>query len=396
MDQTLIQQRQARRRSHIFNLIRENNEQVSRFELCKLTRYSATTVISIVDSLIQDGLVVESACKENRVGRRPSLLQINSGSIYFLGIECSASGVNLTVINAMQEQVLHRFQPLDQPQAQDILAAMQKMLDGFAAESPEIWARIPLLVFSIPGKLDESAGLAIQYRTVPDWDRLDLRARFAYLGKKLLFLNNVDAMLAGYRLQYQLPPERSILFVIIRNSAGARLFSHGVPLSRFGVVCEVGHMQAAGSTRRCACGKKGCYDAELSLPAVVSKLREACYAGLLPSAGLDPANLTIDDFLRLVKAKNPAACDIFAEVTDYMASMLETLFSFFRPDVTVLSTYLNDCQQQLSDRIGSHLARWDPQFQPNLQFFPPAHALASFGAAAAGYEDFFPSAPPEP
>ena len=55
MDHTLIQLRQTVRRSRVFNLIQQNNEQLSRFDICKLTRYSTTTVTAIVDGLWRRG-----------------------------------------------------------------------------------------------------------------------------------------------------------------------------------------------------------------------------------------------------------------------------------------------------------------------------------------------------
>ena len=88
--------------------------------------------------------------------------------------------------------------------------------------------------------------------------------------------------------------------------------------------------------------------------------------------------------------------DIFSETCEYICRMLETLFSFFRPDVAVLSTYLNDQQQLLEQRIWKHLAQWDPEFHPNLVFIPPANELASFGAAVAGYDAVFPVPTSEP
>lgn len=308
----------------MFNLIQQNNEQLSRFDICKLTRYSTTTVTAIVDGLVEEGLVIEDASKESRVGRRPSLLRVNGRSLYFLGIECSSTGVNLTVINAMRERVIHRTVPLNLPDTKDIL----------------------------------------------------------------------DAMLTGYRLQQQLPPEQSVMFTILRNSAGVRLFSQGMLLSKAGVVCEAGHMRVSGSTRRCVCGKKGCYDAEISQNAVINKLREAHSAGLLRRE-LPEEEVTLQTFLRLVDEGEPVAMDIFSETCEYICRMLETLFSFFRPDVAVLSTYLND-QQLLEQRIWKHLAQWGPEFHPNLVFIPPANELASFGAAVAGYDVVFPVPTSEP
>lgn len=397
MDRTLIQVRQEGRRSRIFNLIRKNNEQLSRFDICKLTHYSTTTVTALVDALVEEGLVREDESRENRIGRRPSLLCLNSDGVYFIGVECSASGVNLTAINAMQEIVVKEDYPLQEPDTETILSAMRALLDGFAEKHAVLWEKVPSITFSVAGKIDTETGLAVQYRTVPDWDNVDLRARFSYLQKEILFLNNVDAMLTGYCTRYNLPPQKSVAFLIIRNSAGMRLFSGGRLLSRLGVACEVGHMKAEGSMRRCACGKKGCYDAEISITAVLSKLREAYYAGLLDAGQVASGDeITIETFLRLLEAGDPAVRDIFSEVVDYISQMLETVFAFFRPEVLILSSFLSEQKELLERALGERLrAQQEPEGLPELVCIPPASELAGFGAAIVGYASSFPAQSPE-
>jgi predicted NBD/HSP70 family sugar kinase len=393
MPKTLVKARQAGRYSKVFDLIRRNNGQLSRFDICKLTGYSTTTVTAVVDRLIADGLVVEDESQESRVGRRPSLLNIQCDSVFFAGIECNAMGVNLTVTDASQAIVLQSSTSLDSPQTEEILAAMKALLDQFIQENPEIWEKTPSVTFSIPGKLNTKTGVGIQYRTVPDWHDVDFSAQFAYLGKRLIFLNNVDAMLTGYRTEHNLGPDRSVMFLIIRNSAGVRLFSKGMLCSELGIVCEIGHMKAEGSTRWCACGKKGCFDAELSSTAMVSKLREAHYAGLLDENMLSgDSELTLDTLFRLVEQGEPTAERLLVEAGDFLFQMLNILLAFFRPDIVVLSSFYPESichfSEMLQTRLAEHL---EDDKMPEITCIPPANALASFGATIVGYETAFPN-----
>lgn len=393
MPKTLVKVRQARRYSKVFDLIRCNNGQLSRFDICKLTGYSTTTVTAVVDNLISDGLVAEDESQESRVGRRPSLLAIRCDGIYFVGIECSAAGVSLTVTNAIQAVVFQRDAALDSPGTERILATMKDLLDGFARENPEIWKKSPSVTFSIPGKLDAQKGIGIQYRTVPDWHNVDFRAFFSYLSKQLIFLNNVDAMLTGYRTQQKLGPERSVMFLIIRSSAGVRLFSKGVLCSELGIVCEIGHMKAEGSTRWCACGKKGCFDAEISSTAVVSKLREAYYAGLIGKDSIpDESDISLETFFRLLQEGNPTAVRLFSESVGFLSQMLNTLLAFFWPDIIVLSSFYPEeichLEASLKQQLSEHL---EGNKLPEIACIPPANALGSFGATIAGYETEFPT-----
>lgn len=393
MPKTLIKARQAGRYSRVFDLIRRNNGQLSRFDICKLTGYSTTTVTAVVDNLISDGLVAEDESQEIRVGRRPSLLTIRCEGIYFVGIECSAAGVSLTVTNAIQAVVFQQDTALEAPDTAEISAAMKALLDGFARDNPEIWKKTPSVTFSIPGKLDAQKGIGVQYRTVPDWYNVDFRAYFSYLGKRLIFLNNVDAMLTGYRTQHNLAPECSVMFLIIRSSAGVRLFSKGILCSELGIVCEIGHMKAEGSTRWCVCGKKGCFDAEISSTAIVSKLREAYYAGLIDKTSIpDESGIDLNTFFRLIQAEDQTAVRLLSESVGFLSQMLSTLLAFFCPDIIVLSSFYPEEICHLEDSLKQQLsAQLENGRLPEIACIPPANALGSFGATIAGYEAEFPT-----
>lgn len=393
MPKTLVKVRQIGRYSKVFDIIRRNNGQVSRFDICKLTGYSTTTVTSVVDRLIADGFVAEDESQESRVGRRPSLLNVQCSSIYFAGVECSAAGVSLTVTDATQAIVDQRSIALDAQATEEIISAMKQLLDTYIRENKEIWEKIPSVVFSIPGELDAQEGIGIEYRTVPDWHYINFREHFSYLKKRLFFLNNVDAMLTGYRAQNQLEPECSVIFLIIRHSAGVRLFSKGLLCSELGIVCEIGHMKAEGSTRWCACGKKGCFDAELSSTAIVSKFREAYYAGLLDkNLVLQESDLNLETFFLLVQQREPTTVRILKEATAFLSQMLGILLAFFRPDVLVLSSFYPESICCLADSLKTQLAgQLASEELPQIACIPPADMLASFGATIAGYEEFFPT-----
>ena len=397
MSENLIQIRQNQRRNTIFNLIQKQNRQLSRFDICKITKYSTTTVKGLVDDLISDGLISEVERMDNRVGRRPSFLAVEDDALYFAGMECSSAAVNFTVINAAQQVIHHQTMHLSDPLTQDILNAMQQILTDYSEKEPVIWEKIPTISFAIPGKLDCENGIGIQYGNIYDWKHIDFKKLFSVFGKSLCFFSNVDSMLNGYRQKNNLPADQSILFIVNRNSVGARLYANGTLLSQYGVVSEVGHMRAKDSSRRCSCGRKGCYDTEITVRAINNKLMEACSAHLIDpllfSGGHPKKN--IDTFLRIAATDEQVASDILSEVLDYTAELIDTMLSFFKPDVIVFSSFLcadeRLVETQLEQRLSSHHADDMPVFH----YILPANEMASFGAAISAYNDFFPVTQPE-
>ncbi|MGN0314340.1 MAG: ROK family protein [Fusicatenibacter sp.] len=391
MSETLIQLRQNSRKNSIFDLIREQNKQLSRYDICKITKYSTTTIKGIVDSLIDEGLISEMESKDTRVGRRPAILSVNEDAIYFAGIECSSAAVNFTVINAAQKIVHHCTLSLSNPMTADVLTAMEEILDNYRHQYPQIWERIPNLVITLPGKIDCEKGIGIRYGNITDWKQVEFRSILSKFGKEMFFTSNVDSMLNGYRKENHISPEKSIMFIIIRNSVGVRLYSNGTLLSKFGVLSEVAHMKASGSSRRCSCGKKGCYDTEISARAIQNKLQEACNAHLFRPQVFHTGLISDDlkTFLALVSSGEPVAYDIFLEVMDYIVELLETLFAFFHPDLVIISSFLCENSRLFAEQLQKRLEKQEIGDLPSFDYILPANELASFGAAITGYENYF-------
>lgn len=397
MSENLIQIRQNQRRNTIFNLIQGQNQQLSRFDICKITKYSTTTVKGLVDDLIADGLVSEVESMDNRVGRRPSFLAIEEDALYFAGMECSSDAIDFTVINAAQQAVHHQTVRLFDPLTQDILDTMRQILTDFSQKKPVIWKKIPTISFAIPGKIDCINGIGIQYGNIYDWKHIDFKKLFSEFGKKLCFFSNVDSMLNGYRQRHNIPADQSILFIINRNSVGARLYANGTLLSRYGVVSEVAHMRAKDSSRRCSCGRKGCYDTEITVRAINNKLMEARSAHLIDPSLFSPGHFreNIDAFLRLAATGEQVASDILSEVLDYTAELIDTLLSFFKPNVIVFSSFLCENAALIENQLEQRLAPYHADDMPSFYYILPASEMASFGAAISAYDDFFSVTQPE-
>ena len=78
--ESIITTRKYYKRNKILNIIR-SNENISRYDVKKMTMYSMSTVLDIIDDLIASGMVYEADCEEPRVGRKPVWLQIGRAHV---------------------------------------------------------------------------------------------------------------------------------------------------------------------------------------------------------------------------------------------------------------------------------------------------------------------------
>ena len=392
---SLVEKRQTYREKLVFTVVRENNNLLSRNDICKITNYSMTTVASIVDKWIEKGFLAERSSDDARVGRRPVLLSVEPDSVYFAGIECNAAGVNFTVINALHEVVHSQAQPLSKALTVNILNAMDKVIQDFRKSNPDMWEKIPSLTIAFPGVVDTKNGISISYLNVSDWHMVDMKAHFQHLGKDLVFLHNIDSMLLGYCAKNPEVRSSSVMFMLIRNGTSVRLYYKGVLLSDYGLLCEFGHVRANGTNRLCYCGRHGCYDSEISTAAILSKINEALSVNklseILRKAKGKADAVTIPMFIELVEEGDADAISIFTGVAQYAAELLAQAFFLFMPENVVICSELCRAKAFLSGIIDSHLGKVHGESAKKCKFnyIVPENDYSSLGGAIAGYDRYF-------
>ena len=387
---TALENRKRMRKKIIFNIIKNNNNLLSRNDLCKKSSYSMTAIAETVDELIRENMLLEIESSEQRLGRPPVLLSINPQSSYFVGLECSSYSVNIEVINAVDESVYTNSINLSHPSANDLLLAIKNILTTFSTHYSEMWMHTSCVTISLPGKLDIQNAIGISYASIPDWKMVDVRGYLhKYFSKKFVFMNNIDSMLIGYRFVNHVPEDSSTLFVMIRNGTGVRFFAKHNLLSNYGIVCELGHAKAYNSDRVCVCGKRGCYDAEITTSAIVNKMKEAIstQANELSQRfqPLVDEHEYILEFFNLVREGNSIAVEIFNECSFHIANLLTNVLLISNADTIVLSSEMCHIMPLFEQNIYYYLAQNEVPPLPEIDFVLPQNNFGAIGAASNAY-----------
>ena len=389
MGTSLDKKKQARKQI-IYDLIKKNNNLLSRNDLCKKSSYSMTIISEAVEELLREKRILETESAEQRVGRPPVLLSINPHAAYFIGIECSSYSINVEAIDSLDESVYTNNLYLSHPTADDLLEGIRTILSAIHTYHPEIWMHTPFITLSLPGKLDTQNGIGISYSSIPDWKMVDVKAYLQkHFDKPFLFMNNIDSMLIGYRFLKHVPDDDSTLFIMIRNGTGIRYFANHSLLSNYGIVCEFGHAKAPDSNRICICGKRGCYDAEISNTAIINKIKE--YAVFHDNElnqrlkPLESSHEIILEFLQLVREKNPYALEVFNNCSFQIACLLTEVLLVSSADTIVLSTEMCHIMPLFKENILRHLTQNKVSPLPHIDFVLPQNSFGSLGAALSGY-----------
>ena len=173
--ESIITTRKYYKRNKILNIIR-SNENISRYDVKKMTMYSMSTVLDIIDDLIASGMVYEADCEEPRVGRKPVWLRLNPEGGYFIGAEFNAFHLHCAMLDFTGEIIYQSEEDLPPDQGKDAILALlirhiHAAIDAVKGKPGQIFA----ISVGIPGYLNEDKSIALSHFRLKDWENVPVK-----------------------------------------------------------------------------------------------------------------------------------------------------------------------------------------------------------------------------
>ena len=257
---------------------------MSRADLSRETGLTRVTISDLVAELIADGFVVEKGVREASGPGKPAILvDLDRDGHRIVGIDLSESDSFIGAVLTLDGDIVARREvPL--PKADDVVATVVQLARELVADS-----HAPVLGIGVgtPGVVDDHGVIL----TAPHfgWAGFDLEGALqSALSLPVLVANDANAaVLAEYTFG---GAGDDVLLVKVGRGVGSGLLAGGQPMrgSRY-AAGEIGHVTVGtDGGPLCVCGKVGCLEAWLSVPALSARLAEAPGAareGILRDAG---------------------------------------------------------------------------------------------------------------
>jgi N-acetylglucosamine repressor len=280
-------------RIHVLTLLQQE-PLLSRMDIANRTGLTKQTVTNIIQELIVQELVVEDSTPEvDSVGRRPILLRLRRERLYAAGIQVTRSAIRGLILNNQAEILYETRWALD-PNRMD-----QEDCGAYVVQ--ELHAVIHLLLRKLPEE-GSFLGLGIGLQGIIDADRGIVKFSrylklFDYPLGQLLSAefpfpvcidNLVRAFAAGEVWFHQQIAPKQVLCVYLDQAIGGAIRIHGRTYTgNDWQAAKFGHTKVVRGGLKCRCGKNGCLEAYISIPAILGRLggKYATLDELLPHLG---------------------------------------------------------------------------------------------------------------
>lgn len=318
----------------VFRLIHKHGT-ISRADIKKITGLSATTVSSLVEELIDEGLVNECGIKNsNTSGRKAVLMQVCPDGGYFVGIDIQKSQIVTDVYALDFTSVFHITVPV--VSGENLAMGIMHSI-GAASRGRRIFG----ITIGLPGVIDPESNTLVSSTVLHAEDAADIYTTVSdAMPQTKVYIKNNSGLIAYAEKEFGTHGlSNNLVSIDIDDGVGAGILIDGAIYDGGGMAGEFGHISVDYHGKRCQCGNYGCLELIASLPAILEKTGCYCINQLRDKldSGDDTMVNAIDDVAKalafginnIVNLIDPESVVIGGSIRALGAHLLEPLKKYF-------------------------------------------------------------------
>ena len=324
-------------RALVLNYIREHGP-LARVAIAQRTGLSRTTVSSIMDVLLEDGLVREGETVNAAPagGRRAILVHFDADAGRVLGVDVGRTHLTLILTNLAAQMIAQRSGPFDADRGPDLcLPLLVEEVRSFVAEQGVAWEHLIGIGVGIPGTLDVAHHRLVAPPRMPGWSGVDPGAHLQQeLGVPVYADNDANLGALGESRYGAGSGVAHLAYIKIGTGIGCGLVMHGrVYRGSAGFAGEFGHLTVDEDGPVCGCGNRGCLEMMAGAKVIVA---DACAAPAGALAGRDPHTVDIAEVIGAAREGDSACRAALEHAAGHVGVALGGLINLINPTLILV------------------------------------------------------------
>jgi len=348
---------------------------LSRVDVHELTQFRPSGISLLVRELLEEGKLREAGPSNNPLGRKQTLLTINEGFGFVVGVEFDVDTLMAASLDLRPQIIALVTEPTNLTQGADglirqLLSCTRKAIEQASSTGP-----IPLgIAVADPGLVDSEKGVTITSSQMEFWKNIPLQKIFEEeFGVPFLLESNTRAITIAERMLGAGEKTDDMVYIDYRTGLGAGVVAGGSILRGSGESAgEFGHTHVIENGPACKCGSFGCLEAMTSAAALANKARKGVLEGgtseVLSIAG-KPESITGAHVLEAARRGDRMCSSLVEDMGNHLGLGIANLVNLFNPSVVVFGGLLGLAGESLLEQIFRIVKRQAlPHATENLQF----------------------------
>lgn len=300
---------------------------VSRADLTKLTKMSATSISRIVAELCEQGLVIETGLSSRGVGRTSVMLEINPQAVYAIGVELDRDIVNVALVDfssriMLKKTIVHRT---SEQSVEDTLQTIHAAIRSIVGESGINPAKLIGVGVGIPGIIDFQRKRVV-FSPQLGWSNVLVAEQLQRLcGYSVVIDNELKLRALAEYLHGTAKGAARLAVVGLGNGVGSALVVDGkLYRGDTNSAGELGHTTIDPNGTLCECGRRGCLQTYIANGAVLQEARK-----------IKPIERAEELYEAAARGES-WTIGILDRVTTYIGITISNIACMYNPDTIVL------------------------------------------------------------
>ncbi|MFA8435256.1 MAG: ROK family protein [Marinifilaceae bacterium] len=335
-----------------------HNKSASTAEIAKFTKLSQPSVASLINELIEFGVVKDNGIGASIGGRKPNLYGLEANYQYVIGVDVSINSIKLGLFNLDNEvvaQAEHKDHLMEN--SPEYLKFMMDQIKDLLDKANIATKDVLALGLSLPGLVDAEKGESYSHLTFTEESLA--KCLMKRLDFPVLLDNDARIMALGEKAFGKAQNKKNVLCLNLSYGIGLGIILNGQLYSgKNGFAGEFGHILINPEGELCYCGKIGCLETVASGNMLVNKIEKAIangQASLL--ANQTDKKLNIRTIVEAVKHGDQFAIDQLTQLGEHLGKGLVTLIHLLNPEMILIGGKLAHAGKYITDPVNMTLNR---------------------------------------
>ena len=331
-----------------------NEGPISRAALSKQLGLTKATVSSIVQELLDDGLVVEVGSAPSEKGRKPILLSLRNQAGYALAVDLDNNGI--TVMTADLLGTNCRLKQYSAVYDSAFLFHLADTLKETINALPPSRYGVVGICLGVHGAAHENRVIFAPYYSLEENLAKNLER---LLGIPVFLYNEANLAVLGERaFSFDYP---NMINISVHSGVGMGiLINDRLYSGSDGFAGEMGHTIVEPGGRPCPCGNRGCLEQYASERAILLEFSQK--KGHL---------VTLDEFMACYAGHDPDAEDILRTFVKYISIGINNILNTLNPNLIVINSaftaFVPGLDKRIQDSLKNRMRRYIKIRASNLQ-----------------------------
>jgi predicted NBD/HSP70 family sugar kinase len=256
----------------------QSEQQISQADLARRLGLARSTVLAIVDDLLELGLLKEQGPGISGGGRRPMLLTLDDSAFHLVGVDVGAKHVTVVAMNLKAEVLARQHRAwASREDPKGTLSLVEELIGRVLSESRAGRRQLVGIGVGVPSPVDLRSPGHVSPLVMPHWAGVDIAARLEARFEVPVRVENDANLGALWEARWDHGVHLDTLaYIKVATGIGAGLIIDGrIYRGARGVAGEIGHLSIDNQGPLCSCGLRGCLNVLLGTEHLLTRANGA-------------------------------------------------------------------------------------------------------------------------